>query len=270
MPTLPRALALSLPLPAILIALSGCARQPVVAPAVSSAPPQPQLESLTLAPSTIHDPHIPHPELRQQSPIDLPAYTPAKTSDGRVALHYHATAEHLTHKDHTIELEVDPGNDIEFDGHTYSLDQLHFHTPSEHLVAHQRFPVEAHFVHRDQNGKLLVLGVLFDVGATNSFIERILSDAPRDIGHIDLDRSINLDEILPSKKHVYTYKGSLTTPPYSEDVQWLVLSEHPSVSPEQVVRLLVLEGGNARAVQPRNERVVESATVGDDSVSANR
>ena len=129
--------------------------------------------------------------------------------------------------------------------------------PSEHLVAHQRFPVELHFVHRDADDRLLVLGVLFDVGAANPFVERILADAPRDLGRIDLERHLDVSSVFPKEQHFYAYEGSLTTAPYNENVQWLVLSEHPSVSPEQVVRLLVIEGGNARDVQPVNDRRID-------------
>ena len=105
----------------------------------------------------------------------------------------------------------------------------------------------------------LVLGVLFEMGHPNAFIEQILHDAPRDIGRIDLERHMNVSKLLSDEKHFYTYVGSLTTPPYDEGIQWLILAEHPAISAEQVVRLLLLEGGNARDVQPLGNRVVEGS-----------
>lgn len=193
----------------------------------------------------------------QQSPIDLPAVPPPTTTTHEIGIHYADTAEHLIHRDHTIEVEYDPGSAIEFDGVEYQLDQLHFHTPSEHLVAHQRFPVELHLVHHAENGRRLVLGLLFEVGPPNSFVERILNDAPRGLGRVDLESHLNVAKLFPAEKHFYTYVGSLTTAPYDEGIQWLILAEHPTVSAEQVVRLLVLEGGNARPVQPLNARAID-------------
>jgi carbonic anhydrase len=192
-----------------------------------------------------------------QSPIDLPPNISAEDAQHRIEIHYGETSEHLIHRQHTIEVEYDPGSIVAFDGKKYELAQVHFHTPSEHLVAHERYPVELHLVHSDTEGQLLVLGVLFEIGAPNPFIERILSDAPRDVGRIDLARHLDVSQLFPKEKHFYTYRGSLTTPPYTEGVRWLILSEHPSVSPEQVVRLLVLEGGNARDVQPLNGRPID-------------
>jgi len=194
-----------------------------------------------------------------QSPIDLPAKPPPSAKHHEIAIHYADTAEHLIHRDHTIEMEYDPGSELAFDGEHYRLVQLHFHTPSEHLIAHRRFPVELHLVHESDEGRQLVLGVLFEVGAPNSFIERILGDAPREIGRIDLEGHLNVAKLFPNEQHFYAYEGSLTTAPYTAGIQWLVLSEHPSVSPEQVVRLLVLEGGNARPVQPLGDRVIDGS-----------
>lgn len=194
---------------------------------------------------------------RMQSPIDLPAKPPGDDDAHRIAIHYVDTAEHVIHRDHTIELEYDPGSEIEFDGATYALQQIHFHTPSEHLVGHQRFPVELHLVHQNGEGGLLVVGILFETGPSSPFVERILRDAPRDVGRVDLDGHLDIQRLFPEETHFYTYLGSLTTPPHTEGVRWLILTEHPSVSAEQVVRLLVLEGGNAREVQPINARRVD-------------
>lgn len=156
-------------------------------------------------------------------------------------------------------MQYDPGSAVEFDGRQYALEQLHFHTPSEHLIAHRRFPVELHLVHHDGEGRALVLGLLFEVGPPNPFLERILQDAPRDIGRIDLESHLDVSKLFPEEKHFYSYEGSLKTAPYQEGIQWLILSEHPTVSPEQSVRLLVFEGGNARPVQPLNGRAIDGS-----------
>ena len=223
---------------------------------VLAAPPSHSDDAaLVLAAATVE----PRTARRLQSPIDLPPAPPASEARHQVAIHYADTAEHLIHRDHTLEMEYDPGSTIEFDGAQFELEQLHFHTPSEHLVAHRRFPVELHLVHRSSGGRRLVLGVLFEVGAANPFVERILADAPRDIGRIDLEGHLDVSKVFPDETHFYSYEGSLTTAPYDEGIQWLILSEHPTLSAEQVVRLLVLEGGNARPVQPLNDREIDGS-----------
>lgn len=212
-------------------------------------------EETLLAATTIE----PRDGIHLQSPIDLPPRPPKSASTHEISIHYADTAEHLIHRDHTIEIQYDPGSAVEFDGRQYDLEQLHFHTPSEHLIAHRRFPVELHLVHHDGDGRALVLGLLFEVGPPNPFLERILEDAPRDIGRIDLESHLDVSRLFPEDKHFYAYEGSLTTAPYHGGIQWLILSEHPTVSPEQVVRLLVLEGGNARQVQPLNGRPIDGS-----------
>ena len=220
--------------------------------ALTSAP---SAEETVLAAATIQ----PRDGIHLQSPIDLPAMPPKSAQQHEIAIHYADTAEHLIHRDHTIEMQYDPGSEVEFDGRHFALEQLHFHTPSEHLIAHRRFPVELHLVHHDGEGRALVLGLLFEVGPPNPFVERILQDAPRDIGRVDLEGHLDVSKLFPSEKHFYSYEGSLTTAPYEEGIQWLILSEHPTVSAEQVVRLLVLEGGNARDVQPLNGREIDGS-----------
>ena len=194
-----------------------------------------------------------------QSPIDIPEQTDAPAHSHEIALHYHKTAEHIIHREHTIELDVDldDGSGIDFDGQSYVLDQFHFHTPSEHLIGGKRYPVELHLVHRSPQGEVLVVGILFAVGDESLLLEQILSDTPEDLGRIDRDTLLDVSDLFPPKSHFYTYRGSFTTAPYTEGVEWLILRSHPEVSAAQIVRLLVIEGGNARDVQEKNDRTVE-------------
>ena len=192
-----------------------------------------------------------------QSPIDVPAARALERVPHRLFADYHATREHLVHKAHTLELVYDPGSRLELDGESYALEQLHFHTPSEHRVAGRRFPLEMHLVHQSDSGRFLVVGVLFDTGSPNAFLERLLRDAPLDEGRIDRDEPIDVGVLFREPAHFFAYDGSFTTPPYTEGVRWLILQRRPEVSADQVVRLLVLEGGNAREVQPLGQRIVE-------------
>jgi len=198
-------------------------------------------------------------EKHAQSPIDIPEQSAAPAAPHRIAMHYHETAEHIIHREHTIELDVDPDDDsgIDFDGQTYVLDQFHFHTPSEHLIGGHRYPVELHLVHRSSQNEVLVVGILIAMGEESKFLEQILRDTPESLGSRDGDTSLDISKLFPEESHFYSYRGSFTTPPYTEGVEWLVLRSHPEASAEQIVRLLILEGGNARDVQQTNDRMVE-------------
>ena len=196
---------------------------------------------------------------RAQSPIDIPEDATMHPADHRVEMHYHETFEHIVHRQHTIEIEVGGANHngIQFDNENYLLEQFHFHTPSEHLIGHRRFPIELHLVHRNESGEVLVVGILFQAGEQSEFLEQILRDTPVTIGRVDRDNVLNVADFFPAESHFYSYRGSFTTPPYTEGVDWLILHAHPSASNDQIVRLLLLEGGNARDVQKRNDRPVE-------------
>jgi len=198
----------------------------------------------------------PQAPVAQQSPIDLPIDHPLERAPHRIELDYHATPEHLVLLPHTLELVVEPGSRLDYDGTPYALEQIHFHTPSEHLLEGRRLPLEMHLVHRSRTGALLVVSVLFEAGAANPFLERLLDDAPAHPGRIDRREPVDVAAAVGSSAHFYAYDGSLTTPPYTEGVTWLVRTDRATASNEQIVRLLVLEGGNAREVQPLGARPV--------------
>jgi carbonic anhydrase len=134
--------------------------------------------------------------------------------------------------------------------------QVHFHSPSEHTIAGKSFPLEAHFVHKNDKGELAVLGVLFEHGNSNSEIEKILRERQGDnydgkIGHMTFDPN----GLLPKNLKVYHYRGSLTTPPCSEGVNWHVAVEPMTVSADEPpVFETYMHGKNARPVQALNSR----------------
>lgn len=192
----------------------------------------------------------------QQSPVDLPVDHALERSAHRVALDYHATSEHLVLLPHTLELEIEPGSRLDYDGTRFDLEQLHFHTPSEHRLEGRRLPLEMHLVHRSATGRLLVVAVLFEAGAADPFLERLLRDAPANEGRVDRPDALDVAAALGESAHFYAYEGSLTTHPYTEGVTWLVRKRRGEASSDQIVQLLVIEGGNARDVQPLGARAI--------------
>jgi len=141
---------------------------------------------------------------------------------------------------------------------TYELKQFHFHSPSEHQWNGENLPAEIHFVHVDTNGHLAVVGVFVTEGAAHPTIAQLWQDLPGDEGESnDLGGSISAADLLPVSKDYRFYQGSLTTPPCSEGVRWLVMKESITMSPDQIAALRKAIGAdNNRPVQPLLGRAI--------------
>ena len=139
----------------------------------------------------------------------------------------------------------------------YRLVQLHFHRPSEHLIAGKNFPMEAHFVHRADSGALAVVGVLMTTGKPNAAFSRIVSTMPAQEGPaVKADARIDPNALLPARRGYYRYPGSLTTPPCAEIVEWLLLTNPIQVAEANVASFAKLYPMNARPAQKDNRRYV--------------
>ncbi len=195
---------------------------------------------------------------QQQSPINIPETTPvAKQS---ITLHYQpALFNHLADSKDFSMKAVDPSaNSVQFNGQTYYLQGFHFHTPSEHTLHNQRFPMEIHLVHQNKQGQLLVVGVLLTENAGKA------NATTREWSVLDANQyasgntvRFNPDEVIPKENEYYLYSGSLTTPPCSENVQWVVYKQPLSLTAEQVSYLKKnMIPFNSRPVQPLHERRV--------------
>lgn len=207
---------------------------------------------------------------RHQSPVDI-VKTEVKAST-EWSLAYSSTSLHIAHTEHmedivdnghTIQVTVDSGSTLSYGGKTFALKQFHFHTPSEHTINGQHQPMEMHLVHQSEDGNLAVVGVLFKEGKTpDANFAKIIANLPATKGetkHLAAER-IELDLHLPADNSAYHYTGSLTTPPCSENVQWIVLRDMVSLTKDQINAFASRIGPNNRPVQPLNDRVVN----GDD------
>lgn len=202
-----------------------------------------------------------------QSPVNILSGD-AVHGKHRVALHYDHTAPNfIVNKGTTIELDFPTGASISYDGREYDLEQLHFHTPSEHQIDGVTYPMSMHVVNRmrddleDGKPHYLVIAILFKMGAENAFIGRFLEAVPPKPGtSAELAPGVvYLEELFPgdAMPHYYHYRGSLTTPPHTETVEWLVLKDVQDASPEQIRRINAIEGDNARHVQALYGRAVD-------------
>ena len=197
-----------------------------------------------------------------QSPIDLNASIPAEL--GEIEINYQDSPLKLINNGHTIQVNYEPGSFLKLDGQDYELLQFHFHKPSEHLVEGRPYDMEVHLVHRNQEtGNLAVLGVFMKRGGSdNPTLAPIWDKMPKSAGPERSVRgvSVNASELLPEDKSgFYRYYGSLTTPPCSEIVNWIVLKEPVEVSAAQIVEFIEVAGINARPAMPLNRRFVLSA-----------
>ena len=194
---------------------------------------------------------------KNQSPIDI-SHT-IKANMETIQCNYKASAINLIDNGHAIQDNCANGSQISLEGNTYKLLQYHFHTPSENTIQGQSFPMEAHFVHADENGNLAVIGVMFKIGRENPTIAKLWEHMPTAPGetYSDATTGINPADLLPVSKDYYRFNGSLTTPPCTEGVKWMVMKEAVEVSEEQVKKFKhVMHGDTNRPVQPVNARPI--------------
>jgi len=152
---------------------------------------------------------------------------------------------------------------LSFANQPYHLEQFHIHTPSETQIKHQTFPMEIHFVNQGEDGKVLVIAVFAKAGSANTELQKIVDHLPVEEGK-ELEvkgEKINPGHLMPTTKSYYSFMGSLTTPPCTQGLQWVVMDQPITVSPAQILLLRKAAGGsNARPVQPTNHRVVSYST----------
>ena len=165
---------------------------------------------------------------------------------------------------HTIQLDFKEGSTVQSENRTYNIKQMHFHTPSEHLVDGVTYPMELHIVSASEENsatpRYLVVGILFKMGKESTFINDFLPLIPKDKHKISVEEGrIKLANLLSRSDldNHYHYKGSLTTPPYTETVNWFVLKKIFEASPEQIEAINAIEGNNARHIESKNGRVVK-------------
>lgn len=190
-----------------------------------------------------------------QSPIDISKTVSAELASLQFDYKSHGTT--IVNNGHTVQVNVGPDSWLSAGGDNFQLVQFHFHSPSEHQINGELFPLEGHFVHQNASGALAVVGVLFRSGEWNTDLARIGAAAPEAINQpepIDVDIA-DLD-LYHDYDSYYRYSGSLTTPPCTEGVQWYVLKNPGHIAPEQAANFVELIGEDARGPQPINARVV--------------
>lgn len=190
----------------------------------------------------------------EQSPIDLQGAITARLEE--LDVDYQPSPLKLINNGHTIQVNYAPGSSITIDHQQFELQQFHFHHPSEHTLSGEAFPLELHLVHRSTTGELAVVGVLLKQGDSHAAIQAIWDAIPSTIGVEQTIEAVTIhaNEILPQDREFYRYYGSLTTPPCSEGVRWLVMRQPVEVSLRQIESFAQIFPLNARSTQALNRR----------------
>lgn len=193
----------------------------------------------------------------QQSPIDIMSSVRAQLPP--LQMNWRVKPDMIVNNGHTIQVNSDLGNTLAVGKDKYDLVQFHFHHPSEHLIGGKSFPMEVHFVHRNGAGALAVVGVLMTAGKPNTTFKQIAATMPAKAGEPVKMSAVDISQMLPAGRHYYRYAGSLTTPPCSETVNWLVLRDPIQVAQADIDAFAKLYPMNARPPQKDHRRFVLSS-----------
>jgi len=197
-----------------------------------------------------------------QSPINIRSFKEEITNSHEIIFHYQDKIKAVENLGYTVQLNFEAGSTISFEGLEYDFKNMHFHTPSEHLIDGMTFPMEMHITTsmppKDKDGisRYLVISILFKEGKANKFIDEFLNLIPKKMhslapltdGIVKLNDLFSNDE-LHDVGSFYHYQGSLTTPPYTETERWFVFKPIVEASPEQIRTISTIEGNNARHIQ---------------------
>jgi len=151
-----------------------------------------------------------------------------------------------------------PGSFISVGGKKYALKQFHFHRPSEERINGKGYEMSLHLVHSDQEGKVAVVAVLFQKGEDNPLVHELWNDLPKEKEKEEFLNNVQVDaaQILPVDRGYYTFPGSLTTPPCTENVTWFALKHPMTVSATEIEQFSKLYRNDARPTQALYGRVV--------------
>jgi len=195
----------------------------------------------------------------RQAPIDIRNAKQAKLPE--LVFDYKPSPLRIVDNGHTIMINYAPGSFVVIGDQRYQLKQFHFHRPSEEKINGKGFDMSAHLVHDDGKGKLAVVAILLQAGEDNALIQEIWKDLPKEKAKEEVWDGVKIDltQILPQDRSYYTFAGSLTTPPCSEDVTWIVLKHSTSISHAEIEQFSRLYRNDARPTQPLYGRTVQAS-----------
>lgn len=196
---------------------------------------------------------------KNQTPINI-ANSYTSNVKHKINIAYKKSAHDVVFNGHTVQVNTKEDTDyLVLDKQKFFLRQFHIHTPSENQIKGKSFPVEMHFVNANAQGQLTVVAVMYELGKPNPEWKKFWQDlSAQENDAKTLTHALDLQKLLPKKRDYYRFSGSLTTPPCSEGVNWIVLKQRLSISEEQLntFKTLLKNHRNNRPLQPLNGRVV--------------
>jgi carbonic anhydrase len=191
-----------------------------------------------------------------QSPIDI---THPESKDlPALEFAYQPSPLNVIDNGHTVQVNYAPGSTLKIGDKTYELQQFHFHHKSETAIHGKHSPLEAHLVHKDKDGNLAVVAVLLDQGEANPVVATTWANVSAEKEKAVSRDNVKVDaaQLLPSNRRYFTFPGSLTTPPCTENVTWYVMVDPMTISRAQIEKFAKLYPNDERPVQPLYGRVV--------------
>lgn len=195
----------------------------------------------------------------RQSPIDIQATQRAALP--ALGVQYRAAPLRLVNDGHTVRVRFAHGSRLLAGREALVLQQFHFHRPGGDRIRGEEFPLALHLVHKAPSGQLVTVVAPFRVGAPHAGLAALLPHLPaagtpeRSVAGVTADAA----QFLPPRLGYFAYEGSLTGPPCTEGVRWLVLKDAQTLSAAQLEALARVVPINARPVQPLNGRVVRES-----------
>ncbi len=194
-----------------------------------------------------------------QSPVNISTQEAIEAELSDIRYEYEPFPMKIVDNGHTVQVYGTESSFITVEGKRYQFRQFHFHYPSEHTIDGKRHPLEMHLVHQEEGtSNLAVLAVFIEEGtADNPFLEKVFTQIPaQKEEEVQTEVQLMLSDYVPPSQAHYTYIGSLTTPPCTVGVDWIVFREPLQASEEQIAKFSALYANNARPVQALNNRRV--------------
>jgi carbonic anhydrase len=192
---------------------------------------------------------------QMQSPINIDQFM--QTESAPLELTYKKSPLAVANMGQTLQVNYAPGSTLLIGGKTYTLKYFNFHTPSEHYFDGASYPMEIHLAHQADDGSMAFVGIMVKVGGSNPVVEGVWQNAPATGEEKKVDTvEYSAAELLPSSLEYYKYAGSMTVPPCTEGVTWIVLKTPIEISQDQLVAFQNMFGINASPLQQLNSRVI--------------
>ena len=204
------------------------------------------------------------PEFRQcgigtrQSPIDI--RDGIRVDLEKIQFDYRPSGFAVLDSGHTVQVNLAPGNSLQVMGRRYELVEFHFHRPSEERINGRQFDMVAHLLHKAADGRLAMVAVLLERGQEQALVQTVWNNLPLERGEaLPAPGLLDVTQLLPEDRAYYTYMGSLTTPPCTEGVLWMVMRQPVQLSAHQLAIFAKLYPMNARPIQAGSGRLIKES-----------